>query len=354
MRKDNPFYENRLSKTAPAEVLEKFPGLERPFERAVWALETPYLLPLSYGEVEPEGLFDSILEGKPLVDLPHCRALVSFFQDNFEEAKNLLETAPEDPYTAYNLILCLEALGERERPIEFWQDLLGKDLEWLDRIAIYEHLRSNYALHGAVQEDLKGRFSEAAPEVMLKLLAHLVLHRDFELAEQLWVQGAIAHEELENFGVDLALAQGKLALAISRMKNLTNPRDKAEYIRDFIKVVALKALEDGDFAASLEMTETLLDEFFKDLSKEEKLFYLRLKCFCSLKVLERDVDVNSLSPESKQNLLTALTEIRKTAQKEAQTIKSLAETLNEPAQGAEDDYTSYLDKVIETLESKER
>ena len=62
-------------------------------------------------------------------------------------------------------------------------------MEWLDRIAIYEHLRSNYALHGAVQEDLKGRFSEAAPEVMLKLLAHLVLHRDFELAEQLWVQG---------------------------------------------------------------------------------------------------------------------------------------------------------------------
>lgn len=94
MRKDNPFYENRLSKTAPAEVLEKFPGLERPFERAVWALETPYLLPLSYGEVEPEGLFDSILEGKPLVDLPHCRALVSFFQDNFEEAKTYWRQLP--------------------------------------------------------------------------------------------------------------------------------------------------------------------------------------------------------------------------------------------------------------------
>lgn len=349
MRKDNPFLENSLSKMAPLELLEKTEGLERPLERAMWALETPFLLPQSYMDSEPEGLFASILAGEPLIDIPHCEALVWFFKDDFKKAKAILEAAPSDPYTLYNLVLCLEALGERDQPIKFWKKKLQEDLEWINRLAIYEHLRTNYALHEIVLEDLKTRFTSAEPDVMLKLLSHLALHKDFELADQLWINGAIQYEELEEYGVDLSLAQGKLGLAISRLKNLSNPGEKANYVQDFIKVVALKSIEEADFPAALEMTETLLDEFYDDLTNEDKLFYLRLKCTCSFEVLKNEIDVDKLKEESRQNLKQALLEIKAVLQRETSEIKALAKTLKKAVNGSEDEYLSLLDEMIGSL-----
>lgn len=349
MRKDNPFYENRLSKTAPVEVLEKVAGLENPLERALWALETPYLLPQSYTEAQPLELFQSILDEKPIIDLPHCVALVAFFKDDFKKAKELFEAAPPDPYTTYNLILCHEALGEREASLTYWQNTLSEDLPWIERIAIYEHLRTNYALHDVVLDDLSERFANANPDVMLKLLSHLALHKDFDLADEFWMKGAIEHEELEEYGVDLALAAGKLPLAISRLKNLANPSEKARYVEDFIKVVALKSLEDGDLPAALEMTETLLKDFYTDLSDEDKLLYLRLKSSCSLQVLKNEVDLEQLTQESKQNLMQALIEMKRDLEREIAKIKALAEKLQEEIPGSEDAYLAYLDELISLI-----
>ncbi len=349
MKKDNPFFIHRLSKTAPPKILSEIEELENPLTRALYALETPYLLPRNFEKPIPTGLFESLLEGNPLVNIPHCRALVAFFINDFKTAKTILESAPVDPYTTFNLILCLEALGERETPQRYWQDKLQEDLRDVERIAIYEHLRTYFAAHESVQNDLKVHFMTTQPEIMKLYLSHLVLHKDFDLAEELWVSAAIEYEELEDFGVDLALAEGKLSLAMARLRSLTKPQAKEAYVEDFIKVVALKALEDKDTHSALEMIEILLLEF--ELSEKELLFYLRLKCNCSLLILKQDLDLNALPPDSKQNLKTGLTQVKTELEKELPRIKALAHKLNEPVNGIEDDYLSYLEQLLVLLQS---
>ncbi len=348
MRKDNPFYLNKISKTTCSEVLESITELNNPLERALWALETPYLLPQNFPSKEPEGLFDSIIEGKPLVDIPHCQALVAFFNNDYNKAKEILENAPSDPYTQYNLILTLEALGDRETPLKYWEDKLEEEILWPDRLAIYEHLRTSFAAHEKVKEDIKTRFTDSSPIIMKKLLAHLAMHKDFELAEKLWMKGAIAYEELEDYGVDLALASGKLSIAISRLRNLENPKEKEAYVADFIKIVALKAIEDNDFESALELIETLLAEF--SLSEKELLLYLRLKCACSLHVLERNVLVNNLTDDEKQMLEKGLSVVLDELEQELPKIKSLAQKLQEATDGPEDEYKDYLKKLIASLD----
>ncbi len=347
MRQDNPFFLHRLSKTTPPEALAAIKELENPLARALYALETPYLLPKYFEKPMPIGLFESLLKENPLIDIPHCRALVAFFKNDFKTAKTILESAPADPYTSYNLILCLEALGERETPLSYFQDKLQEDLGDIERIAIYEHLRTYFAAHESVQNDLKTHFMTTQPAIMKLYLSHLVLHKDFDLAEELWVSAAIEYEELEDFGVDLALSEGKLHLAMARLRSLTKPQAKEAFVEDFIKVVALKALEDKDTKSALEMIEILLLEF--ELSEKELLFYLRLKCNCSLLILKQDLDPNALSPDSKQDLKTGLTQVQTELEKELPRIKALAHKLNEPVNGIEDDYLSYLEQLLVSL-----
>lgn len=349
MRKDNPFLINKVSKTESEEILEGLPGLQNPLERELWALETPYLLPKNYQDPVPEGLFDSIIAGTPLIEIPHTEALVAFFDSDFVKAKSLFEPLIEDPYSHYNLILCLESLGDREKSLEFWQEKLNEEITWIQRLAIYEHLRTNFALHDYVHNDIIARFIEAEPTIMLKILSHLVLHKDFTLAEELWVKGVIEFEELEDYGVDLALASGRLNLAISRLKNLNNPKDKSHYVEDFIKVVALKSLEDGDNASGLEMIETLLSEFYDSLTTEEQLMYLRLKCSCSLEIIENDVNIASLSEENKKILRTGIEEVKNDLTKDFPKIKKLVDHLGEEQSGPEDTYMAYLTKLLESL-----
>ncbi len=347
MRNDNPFWQRKLAKTSPSEVLASVEELANPVERAVWALEMPYLLPQNYSETVPEGLFDSLAKGDPLVDIPHCQALSAFFQGDFKKAKEIAESAPKDPYTTYNLMLTFEALGEREIPFTFWQEKLNEALAWYDRLAIYEHLRTNWAAHEIVCQDIEARFESAEPKVMLQLLSHLVMHKDFDIAEQLWVKGAILYEELEDFGVNLALSAGKLPLAISRLRNLGDNPEKETFVADFLKIVALKALEDNDCASALELVETLLAEF--KLDDAEKLLYLRIKCACSLQVLHHDIVVDKLTPDEKEQLNKGLEEVLVELEKETKQIKTLATSLKEADKGPEDDYLLFLKNLINKL-----
>lgn len=347
MRNDNPFWQRRISKTSPSEVLDSIEELANPVERAVWALEMPYLLPQNYAETVPEGLFDSLVKGDALIDIPHCQALSAFFQGDFKKAKEIAESAPEDPYTTYNFMLTLEALGEREIPFAFWQAKLNDDLTWTERLAIYEHLRTNWAAHEIVCQDIEARFESSEPKVMLQFLSHLVMHKDFDLAENLWVKGAILYEELEDFGVNLALSAGKLPLAISRLRNLGDNPEKETFVADFLKIVALKALEDNDFASALELVETLLAEF--KLDDAENLLYLRIKCACSLQVLHKEISLEALTDEEKEQLNTGLAEILIELEKETKIIKSLATSLKEAEKGPEDDYLLFLQNLINKL-----